>query len=185
MDGASEVSTLWEEDDLREDDQIWAPIPEFPDYQVSNYGLVWNSRQRRTMQLSRTNHGHVKVSLVNREGRFTRSVALLVAQAFVPAPDRRCDTPILLDCDLTNVAADNIAWRPDWFAWKYTRQFKIPQPLWAYNLQVDNAVTGARYPSIAECCKAEGLLFDDVWRSTYKEIPVYPSQCTYVITERV
>ena len=166
-------------------DQIWAEIEEFPNYEISNWGLIYNKRRKSVMQSSLTTHGHVKISLVNWTGRYTRSVALLVAEAFVPSPDSLCDTVVILDGVLTNVMAENLVWRPQWYAWKYVRQFKVIQPIHYHNLQVDNVQTGASYPSIIDAARKEGLLFDDIWRSTYTGLRTYPNNYTFIITERV
>lgn len=164
-------------------DQIWAPIPYFPDYEVGSWGMIFNLRRRKTMEISRTTHGHAKVALVNATGRHTRSVSLLVASAFVPAPNPHCDSVILLDGDLGHLEANNLAWRPSWFAWKYTRQLKT-DPILAYtNLQVDNVVTGTRYSNIIAAATTEGLLYDDIWRSTFTGDPVYPNGDIFKITE--
>ena len=166
-------------------DQMWEDIPEFPNYEISNWGLVYNKRRNSVMRSSLNTHGHVKISLVNWSGRHTRSVALLVAEAFVISPDPLCDTVVLLDGVLTNVMAENIAWRPKWYAWKYVRQLKTPQPIHYRNLAVVNVVTGDRYSSIIEAGMKEGLLFSDIWRSTYSGSLTYPNHCAFIIDERV
>lgn len=167
------------------DEQIWAEIPEFPNYEVSNYGLIFNLKTKETMSVSATNHGHLKVSLVNETGRHTRSVALLVASAFVAVPNPLCDQVILLDGDLRNVAADNLAWRPNWFSWRYTRQLREQGPRYYYTLPVLNVRTNVLYDSIYHAGIEDGLLFDDIWRSTYTGDSVYPTQGVFQVHERV
>lgn len=160
---------------------IWAEIPEFPDYMVSDTGLIWNSRRETLMSLSRTPFGHVKVSLVNAQGRQTRSVALLVAEAFIQPPDLLCDQVIVLDGDLGHVEAKNLAWRPRWFAWKYARQLRIEQPRHLQNLEVRNVVTGDLYSNIVSAGMTEGLLFYEVWRSTYTGKHCYPTHAVFEV----
>ncbi|MGW8178056.1 MAG: NUMOD4 domain-containing protein [bacterium] len=101
----------------------WAPIKGFPGYEVSSHGRVFNVERDRPMALLRNQHGVVNVGLTRGKVQHKRSVAVLVARAFVP---RRAhpsyNTPIHLDGDRTNCRADNLMWRPLWFAREYHRQ---------------------------------------------------------------
>ncbi len=104
-------------------DEIWAPIPDFPDYEVSNYGQVRNVRYESVLRPTMSNPWTIKVGLV-RDGRQTsRSLKHLVAETFVEGRDDLFNTPIQLNGDFTDVAAWNLLWRPRWFAVRYSRQF--------------------------------------------------------------
>lgn len=168
------------------DDERWRMIPDFPTYEVSDLGNIWNTKFNKQMRTSVTSFGHVKISLVDRRTsiRHTRSVAVLVAEAFVEPPNILCDQVVPLDADPTNLAAQNLVWRPKGFAWKYIHQFKIDQPVHYKNLPVRNMMTGDRYNSIIACSKNEGLLFDDVWRSTYTGDAIFPNDDCYEIINR-
>lgn len=169
------------------DQETWRTIKEFPNYSISNLGRVHNNRVNRPMAISRTGYGHVKIGLrdsITGE-RFTRSVALLVAEAFVESPDILCDSVVLLDGDQTNVAADNLVWRPSWYAWKYVRQFKTPKSVYYENLAVRNITARRNYPSIVDAAMTEGLLFEEIWRSTYMAKPLYPYGFVFKVIERV
>lgn len=167
-------------------EEIWATIPEFPHYEISNYGRIFNSIRNQSMRTSFTNHGHVKITLKAPNGsRFTRSVAQLVGEAFVQVPNEMCDQLIMLDGNVENIVASNLAWRPHWFAWKYVRQLKTEQPRHYYNLSVRNKSTGAEYKSVIEAGMTEGLLFEAIWHSTYTHYPVYPYGHVFEITQRV
>lgn len=166
--------------------EVWRTIPEFPNYEISNLGNVYNSKQRMMMRISFNNHGHSKITLTDdARYRHTRSVAQLVADAFVEPPNFLCDQLVVLDGDLTNVVFTNLAWRPRWFAWKYSRQLKVPQPAHYHNLAVENVVTGVTYRNIIEAGITEGLLFDDIWKSTYSGMQVYPHGSVFEVIERV
>ena len=168
------------------EEEVWQVIEDFPNYEVSNQGRIYNLRLRRMMSTSINNHGYVKITLAaNRGDRHDRSVALLVAQAFVEPPNILCDHVVILDGDLTNVDARNLVWRPRWFAWKYRHQLNKAQPLHYKNLHVANTTTGDVYSSIIKCCHTEGLLYDEVWKSTYMSKPVFPFSHIYEIVERV
>ncbi len=118
-------------------DEVWRNIPNYPDYLISSYGCVYNRRTKQEMRVSKTNHGHAKISLMSGESRHTLSVARLVAQAFVRPPNPMCDEVILLNGDLSDVSETNLAWRPRWFAWKYTRQLRTDIPVYYTNLSTE------------------------------------------------
>lgn len=167
-------------------EEVWADIPEFPKYQVSSLGRIFNTQRNILMSVSVTNHGHPKITLADEDGeRHTRSVALLVADAFVPGRDEPFDQVILLDGNLNNVQASNMAWRPRWFAWKYTRQLRCEQPRHFHNLPVLDVTTDFEYDSIIQAGTTEGLLFSSIWRSTYTGQSVYPTDSVFEVLERV
>jgi hypothetical protein len=169
----------------------WKRIWEFPQYSVSNYGRIRDEHRDRLMATSQTTHGHVKISLRDRHTgeRYTRSVALLVAQNFVERPDALSDAVIVLDGKPENVVAWNLAWRPAWFAWHYAHQFRCQQPIAFQNLRVRNITRGYVYRSVIEAGVNEGLLFDDIWRScctpSENRPRIYPHRCQYEVAERV
>lgn len=170
----------------------WRRIYEFPQYSISNYGRVRDEHRDRLMATSpngfaKYNRGHLKISLLDRATgvRYTRSIALLVAQNFVPAPDALSDAVIRLDGKEENVVAWNLAWRPHWFAWQYSHQLREDQPLAFTNLHVQNMDQGFVYKSIIEAGKSEGLLFHDLWRSVNTGARIYPHRCVYQVVERV
>lgn len=172
---------------LDELEEVYADIPDFSDYAVTNRGRIYNRRRGIFMSISHTTFGNLKISLVaDWDGqRYTRSVAQIVAEAFVEPPNEMCDCVMMLDGDAYNVDASNLVWRPRWFAWKYVRQLKTIQPLHYRNLYVMNEKTGVIYRSIIEAGKAEGVLFDDIWRSTYRGDSIFPNDSTYKIVKRV
>lgn len=168
-------------------EEIWRPIKDFPTYQISNFGRIFNTRLCQIMRTSKTTFGHVKITLKseNSQERFTRSVAVMVAEAFVESPHWLCDQVIILDGNLNNLCFNNLAWRPRWFAWKYTRQLRVKQPNHYCNLVVYNISTNYYYNNIIEAGMMEGLLFDDIWRSTYTAAPLFPYGYIFEIKERV
>lgn len=168
-------------------EEQWATIPEFTSYDISNFGRIYNHMNRRFMKTSDTGFGHVKITLKSdwSSDRYTRSVAQLVAEAFVMPPNILCDQVMALDGNHHNVEAENLVWRPRWFVWKYSRQLKEMQPIYYQNLAVMNTVTGITYNSIVDAGMTEGLLFADIWRSTYKGNPVFPHGSVFEVVERV
>lgn len=171
------------------DPEVWEVIPDFPRYSVSNHGRVFDQYRNRFMTPSPNNHGHLRVGLWYDNGeeviRYTRTVAPFVANAFVYVPDRWCDQVVVLNGDFFNIAAWNLAWRPNGFAWEYTHQLKQQQPMQFHNLKVRNITDGIEYRSIVEAGINEGRLFKDIWRSTYTGDRIYPYGCEFRITTRV
>ncbi len=165
------------------DEEEWLTIPEFPNYQVSNYGRVWDCIKDREVKKSRTQWGHVKVNLTDAfaNRQTSRSVALLVASAFVEPLDWRCDHVMILDGDFDHVAAENLTWRPYWFMWKYTRQLKTPLPSHYRHLPVVDVVSGKKYESIYEAGITEGLLFHDIWMSCHNGYSYFPNKAIFEI----
>lgn len=161
----------------------WKLIPDFSNYRISNFGEVFNVRRNQLMRTSRTPFGHLKITLVSDldNERYTRSIAQLVGEAFVEPPNELCDNVIVLDGNRNNVASYNLAWRPRWFAWKYARQLKIDHPNHYYTLPIINLMNGVKYDSIIEAGVAEGVLFDDIWRSTYTMAEIFPYGSVYEI----
>lgn len=172
--------------------EIWTQIPEFPIYSVSNQGRIRNDTTKRIMSPTpSTMAGHMKISLLDDHSdmRRTVSVAMLVAKAYVPVPDQFSNGVIVLNGKLWDLRADNLKWRPRWYAWKYRRQLLTPQPLAYQNLRVRNISNGQRYLSIIRCGMTEGVLFDDIWRSCNIKLPnkpkIYPFGHMYEVIQRV
>lgn len=149
----------------------WEEIPEFPDYAVNNLGEIANMKTGLPRRTSINQQGIVKISLYRGRELHTRSVAVLVAEAFCEGRDLVFDTPIHLDGDRENCRADNLMWRPRWFAVKYHRQFYIDS---FHNSEVSivEKKSGVRYDSVKDACMDLGIYFDDVYRSYLYDIPV-------------
>lgn len=170
-------------------EEQWREIRDFPGYSVSNHGRIYTERygEGRFIQPSPNNFGHIRVGLVSEwDGkRYTRSVAVLVAQAFVEAPNLWSDHVIILDGVLSNVRSDNLAWRTESAAYQYARQLKQAQPVYFQNLAVTNLDRNIEYDCIVQAGMCEGLLFKDIWRSTYSGSRVPPYGHVFEVTERV
>jgi hypothetical protein len=151
-------------------DEEWVTIFEFPMYQVSSLGNVINRNTGRRVSTSLTRQKIVKVALINERGRYTRSVALLVANIFVYGRTDILNTPIHLDGDLQNCEATNLAWRPRWFAYNYHRQFlKNKDSTIDYISElgpVYETNTNMHYKNIAEAAMLNGLLIKEIFQSS-------------------
>ena len=148
-------------------------IPEFPRYSVSNYGRVRNERTGRIMAESPNQFGDFSVGLTDGHGQFRRSVRLLVARAFVEGEDSKFNTAMLLDGNKRNLRADNIVWRPRWFAWEYTRQFNSDYTWYESGPIIDDY--GVEYETVFSAAVTNGELCVDIYQSLYdRDRRVFP-----------
>ena len=152
----------------------WVAIPDFPNYLISSSGDVVNANSGRWLAQSHTQEGVPKVGLVNGTKQYTKSVAVLVAEVFVPGKDDISDTVVHLDGDICNNGASNLVWRPRWFAWRYASQFDVDS--------INNHIgpiravgTGDRYLDIRECAIINGLLMEDIRKSLVMDEAVFPT----------
>lgn len=154
-------------------DERWTKIEEFPQYSVSTFGNIRNDERGRLVQPSVTKQGALKVGLVLGGKQYTRSVKVIVANAFVPGRTERFNTPMQLDGNQYNVHAGNIVWRPRWFTWKYQRQFERVGE-WVNRGPIIDASTGKIYVDIYDVAITNGFLFVDIERSLDYNEEVYP-----------
>ena len=152
----------------------WVRLDEFPMYAISSLGQIVNQDTGKVLKTSSTRAGATKVGLVVGGVQYARSVKVLVAQAFVPGSSALFDTPINLDGDPTNNTALNLAWRPRWFAWKYTHQFTEISVFQGRGPLYD-VDTQHRYIDIVECSLTHGLLFRDVRSGIVSKQKIFPT----------
>lgn len=165
-------------------DEIWVALDEFPSYAVTNYGTITNIATRRDVRQSQTKQGAVKVGLMRGGVQYTRSVKVLVAETFVDGRSDIFDTPINLDGDPRNNNADNLAWRPRWFAWKYSRQFSHISKADRQG-PVRDLRTREVYDSVYDASITNGLLMTDVWRSIHHEEATFPTKQQFGLIKQV
>ena len=149
----------------------WKELDEFPDYAVSELGDIYNIKTDMPRKTSMNQYGIMKISLYQGNVLLTRSVAVLVANAFVPGHTDVFDTPIHLDGDRRNCRADNLMWRPRWFAVRFHRQFDTEE-FYNSNVEIAELTTGRIYPSVKDACMDLGLCYNDVYRSYIHQEPL-------------
>lgn len=153
----------------------WREIDEFSNYLISDTGQVLNEWTNRLIT-PRQNQQHVSMVTMGRDGRqLTRSVALLVARAFLPDPQDNFDTPtpINLDGDRGNNHVDNLAWRPRWFAIEYHKQFTQVNQAWL-DMPIELITTDEFFKHTIDCCIKYGLLVRRVVLAAHNGGAVYP-----------
>lgn len=161
---------------------LWRPIEGFPGYSVSNTGRVSNDETGRLMAMLVNQSGVVNVGLTKNRTQYKRAVALLVAKAFLPKPPIEIfDCPINLDGDRYNNYADNLAWRPRWFATKYFQQFQYDH--FDVHFPVEEMDVGEKFESPWEAAIRFGLLQVDVMMSALNEIRVWPTMQRFRLLE--
>lgn len=141
----------------------WRSIAEFPNYSVSDTGLVRNDETDRVMAKLINQHGIVHVSLQKDRVQYKRSLAVLVAEAFLAPPGKDFegfDTPINLDGDRYNNHVHNLMWRPRHFATKYFRQFHQYHP--GIGRPIEVIETGERFESSWHAAITLGVLDREV-----------------------
>lgn len=160
---------------MTEDKESWADIDGFPGYLVSNHGRVMNYNYERIKVASPNQQGIPSVNLIKDAKQNRRSVAVLVAKAFLPPPPRSAfDTPINLDGDRSNNAVDNLAWRPRWFAVKYHAQFKMDPPF-NYRGGVYCTTTDEWFDTLRDAAMKYGLLEKEIFLSAHNRTLVFPT----------
>lgn len=150
----------------------WKSIPGFWDYAISDDGMVLNTKRNRLIPTRLNQQGVRMVTITNDEGlQKTKTVGLMVARAFLPPPPNDAYNSVIhLDGNKKNCHADNLAWRPRWFAIKYHKQFDEPP--------IDQAVyltdTDEVFENIRDACKKYGLLEKQVYLDLWNQGGVWP-----------
>lgn len=156
-------------------EEQWRDIAAFPNYQVSNLGKVRNTRSERILHTSMTPQGHIKVKLMKDGVGHTRQVNQLVALHFIDPPTRDDFISVIhLDGKKTNCQAENLLWRPRYFAIRYHLQFETP--LWKrLNVPVVDVKEGIEYPSAQAAAIANGLVLTELLSAAYNNKFVWPT----------
>lgn len=155
----------------------WHTIPHFPRYNVSSLGRIENTDTGRDMRLTVNQRGILYVGLMKDGTQYKRSVALLVASAFLHIPIHESfDSVIHLDGNKQNCKAENLMWRPHHFSINYQRQFRDEQP--AYTGQLFCPETEETFPSSREMSRRYGLLERDILAAVVNGWMIYPTKLT-------
>lgn len=156
----------------------WASLESmgFPGYELSNTGEVRNTRTTKILKKNPNQEGIIRVGLMKREeGRqVTVSVLRLVARMFVQGRSATFDTPIQLNGVREDLRAENLMWRPRWFAVRYFQQFtdsEEPQ----YNSKIFDVETNEKYNNSREAAIKNGLLEEAITKSVVNGSPCFPT----------
>jgi len=161
--------------------EIWKDIYEFEEYGISNRGRVINHITDRIKTPSVNQHGIPHVLFVKDRIQYRRTVALLVANAFLPRyreeldnyPDH-FDTPINLNGDRLDNCVENLMWRPRWFVVKYHQQMKNGPRTNYPSRPIMDEDTEEIYSSQWEAATKLGLLEGDIVVAVFNKEAVFP-----------
>lgn len=157
------------------------PIQGFSGYSVNRFGDVIHDAFGRLLTPHANQTESVYVSLMRDGKQHQRALSRIVAKAFLESAVPIFDTPINLDGDRWNCAADNLMWRPRWFAIQYHHQFKE-----RYNNPIDTPVKARDENEVFSDSFAAairyGLLERDVVLSVFQNTYAWPN---YMIFEMV
>jgi hypothetical protein len=121
-------------------------------------------------------HGVHYVGLTKGKRQYNKSVAVLVAEAFVPKPaqDRQgmFNSPIHLNGHKDDLQAHNLMWRPFWFAKQFHLQFKKGPTTATPILEIK---TDERYSCPLIAAMAFGLLEKDIIASALNRTFAFPT----------
>lgn len=135
----------------------WLDVADFPLYQVSDLGRVRNGTTRHVLKPLDNKNGAMMV-ILRRDGMgYSRAIRRLVAIAFLPIGDEHgTASPVHIDGDYRNCAADNLDWRPRWVAKERTQQFKRNESI--RKGRVQDTLTGQEWDSALVAARAiDGL----------------------------
>lgn len=153
----------------------WVEIEDFPRYSVSDEGNVRNDQSGHILAKNFNQQGIAYVGLFLDGAQFKRSVALLVAKAFLGTPaNENFDTPIHLDGDRSNNKAENLMWRPYWFAIKYHRQFDPDAPK-GFQVPIIETGSGRKFDNAMHAATTFGILIEEITYSIVNESYCFPS----------
>lgn len=145
----------------------WKDVLEFPGYSISNTGEVISDKTGKVLSQNVNQQGIPNVGMFIDGKLSRRSVAVLVAEAFLP-PSRfpHFNTPTHLDGDKENNHVENLVWRPRWFAIQYQRQF-YDVHVSMHNMPVEIIKTGEIFDHAIDLCVKYGVLLMDVVRAVH------------------
>lgn len=130
----------------------WAAIDEFPNYEISDFGIVRNVNTNKTLK-TKTDRGYERVMLYNHSGKFMKSVHRLVAESFIDNPYNKKEVNHI-DGNTRNNCVDNLEWttRSENMIHAYNTGLKNPSGgLTPKKLMIIE--TGDVYDSAYECAR--------------------------------
>lgn len=156
----------------------WVPLLGYPGYSVSSQGRIRNDKRESLLTVSRLPSNHAIVGLQLEGRQVKRSVARLVAETFLDEPRNPLfNIPIHFDGDLYNCTADNLDWRPRWFAQAHVKQFRISLP--EYPDPIRELKSGEIFENCWKAVFRYGLLYTDLLKSIRFKTYVFPTMQSY------
>lgn len=154
-------------------DDEWRDIEDFPGWAVSRSGNILNDATNRVLRVRTNQQGIVMVGLWREGKQHMRSVPLIVAKAFLEPPANPSYNSIIhLDGNKENCAADNLMWRPRWYAIRYHQMFdKEP-----YRVSVYLTDTDETFETLRDACVKYGLIEHNTYVDMINNNPCFHYQ---------
>lgn len=151
----------------------WFPLDGYPGYSANRSGQIRSERRNKVLAIGINKSKHRYVCMTLDGEQTTRALSKIIAETFVLNPrPRQFNTPIHLDGNLANCHADNLAWRPRWFAMKYTQQFYADLP---DTRAVRERDTGEEFENLWAPVMKYGLLYMDLMRAINNRTVTFPT----------
>lgn len=155
-------------------EERWSETRDFPNYMVSDQGRVKNKKSSYIITPTVNSRGVMIVGLMHEGKQYKRSLALLIADEFVPRPSHDSfDTPIHLNGDRSDNRYSNLMWRPLWFSRRYMRQFTDNHTTCLE--RIVDVETGEVYENSMHASTVNGLLDIELYLSMLKNEYVWPT----------
>lgn len=152
----------------------WRPIEDFPGYIINMHGDTSSDRWDRKLIHTPGRKGMPTVGLTRDGKQHRRSVAKLVAEAFLDPPIREdFDTVTHLDGDRSNCYYENLMWRPRWFAIRY-HQCRQRGIFDGWNQPIMIVETGEVFETMIEPAMKYGLIDNDISASLWNGTQTFP-----------
>jgi hypothetical protein len=157
----------------------WRVIDEFLNYEVSELGEIRNVFFGNVLSSRPNQRGALMLGLLLDGRQHMRAVNLLVVRAFLPLPlNSHYNTIIHLDGNRMNCRADNLMWRPLWFARAYHQQFES-RNYDGWKVQIELTNTGEIFNNPREAAMVYGLLETDIRVDLMMQKGVYPGNLLF------
>lgn len=160
----------------------WVDVEGFPGYCVNPLGQVKKNSSGRVLHVRINQYGVPYVGLMRNWKQCIRSLPRLVATAFIRQPNQIFDTPINLNGDRTDCRAENLMWRPRWYAVYYVNQFtdRYENPI---NVSIREVETGEEFPDSLTAGCHFGLLEREVVLSILNNTLAWPTFQQFELVE--
>jgi len=161
----------------------WKPVFEFMDYEISSEGRVRRIGTDKYNAICVNQHGIRYLGMTKGKRQHRKGLALLVASHFLPMPESEAfDTPIHRNGDRSDCRADNLMWRPRWFAREYHAQFEAGSPR-GFVVPVECVDTGEQFANSMEAAMTYGLMDRGIMVATLNNTSVWPEGLTFRVID--
>lgn len=143
---------------------VWRDIEGFEGFGVSNQGQVVSDWTSRPMAICVNQQGISFVRIMKDKRQYNRSLALLVAKAFLDPPRNEAYNSVIhLNGDKQDCRAINLMWRPRWYALQYHDMFnQEPSRVGVYI-----PATKETFGSLREFCTKYGLVENRTYQDMF------------------